>query len=370
MHSQRKLVYSDSFDQFDNLLDPAGTLSSPFTPNFQEVKITEDTSEQIAAHDDKAQPDSQTIVFRLLSTQQSKTFTLNLRDFFGSCLFIRDLKLKLSMHRDILPSVPPSRLKLLLQRQNRILQDNDLLSDVNFQDHDVVQILVKICDVTPIFDFYEDFIVSTSPRHLSVNVDVHAALTIAFGSNSAGRMIYMPSFTDPSRLPTLYSSGYRSGNTVVSNLRSGDRIDVEKKYKWTEAVYEQAVFLILVEESLDLHLESLRYSIDKGKGQYSGDKDSWQRYTAHLPVACRITTSSMLDGLPHMLTIEPAQPLLYNTQYAIILQHGIPTVPCKYPYENTLDFLSDGIGEDKVIIFRTEKFRAESDHFILSYAIR
>jgi hypothetical protein len=49
--------------------------------------------------------------------------------------------------------------------------------------------------------------------------------------------------------------------------------------------------------------------------------------------------------------------LAYNTTYAILLGNHVPTVPLRY-HPSDYDFLVEGIGEDKLFLFKTEK---ESD---------
>jgi hypothetical protein len=135
-------------------------------------------------------------------------------------------------------------------------------------------------------------------------------------------------------------------------------------------------------------------SNNNGNDESYFDNDSWQRYTRSLPIDCQIKVipSSVLS-YPVTIQLIPYSPLSYNSYYAIFLRCGIPTPPLmndlleetsieleaitlketmstgsempkkglqksdfSLPFPSSFHYYSDGIGWDKLILFKTEKY--------------
>lgn len=265
-------------------------------------------------------------------------------------LFIRDLKQKLFRNG---VGIPPSRMKILFK--NRALEDREIIGDVGFQNHDLVYLILRVTknDSSPVYVKYEDFVMSTSPKHLSINVPIDVTVTILLQADQLGRAVYTPALVDPKILPTLHSGNMLEnfGNNMKQAMRRGYR-------KWADMSVHHRIVLLRVDENLEHHFLELRYDVEeRNEGYDGGDDCSWQRYTQHPPVDCRVNIPRFSDVMPHAVKIHPIEPLLLNTNYAVLLMNNVPTVPKETTAASVMDFMLDGTTNDYLILFRTEQQR-------------
>mmetsp|Transcript_20937 Transcript_20937/g.30179 ORF Transcript_20937/g.30179 Transcript_20937/m.30179 type:complete len:676 (+) Transcript_20937:123-2150(+) len=98
----------------------------------------------------------------------------------------------------------------------------------------------------------------------------------------------------------------------------------QKVLRWTR----QRLFILELAAGLnEKSLERVRYSAAPWKGKNGsyrgGDRHSWQRYTKRLPVSGTI----QVDKSTQRVFFKPTSSLKHGTRYAVLLQHGIPSVP-------------------------------------------
>lgn len=265
-------------------------------------------------------------------------------------IFVKDLKRFLYQKHSMLH---PLRLKLIYNHQ--VLQDMTAMSELNLQENDMIEIILKTINVEPIFFTYNEFITSHYPSHLSINIPIDSKFHISFKHNLSHHQINFPSFLDYQHtLQTIYSGNMESTTSLSPGMNQSMGF-----VKWVNHRYSQKIFLLIVDEFLDTKLDRIRYDVHGvNVGYCEGDYHSWQRYTRQMPIECEITIPSMESPLPHIIEIKPCRSLLYDTPYALVLQNNIPTIPTN-THPINYDFMPSGIGEDKVIIFKTEKNRLE-----------
>jgi hypothetical protein len=225
----------------------------------------------------------------------------------------------------------------------------DIVGKLNFVDGERIEVILCLENVECFRPRYDEFISSIFPVHLSIDVSVKPTIQIEFKANNSGQILFTHALKNSSTLYTIYDGMMQNEYDNIFEL------EVRKYVKWTDIEYEQRILLLEVDDNLDLHHNDFRYDVDgMNLGYNRGDRHSWQRYTKSLPIECAIDTSSLFDDLPHVVILEPVNPLKYNTQYAILLMNNVPIVPLKYP-RHDIDFYSEGIGEDKLFMFHTEK---------------
>lgn len=286
------------------------------------------------------------VSFRLPNLETVKT------DISGlDSLYIRDLKKRLN---GLGVSIPSYKMKFIYQ--NRVIQDRELIGDVCFKPGDLVYVALSLITTDMFTPKFDDFILSSTPKHLSVNVPVNVELCITLRANIFNQAIFTNALLADCELKSLCS-----GN-MVHNLNNDMHLAQSKGYqKWIQDLEPRAkVLLLRVDEELDLRLENIRYNVDGvNTGYNKGDDDSWQRYTRSMPVPCSVLVSNFFDPLPHVVRIYPREALQPNTQYAILLQNNVPVRPTILPHYS-IDFFSESTGDDKIIMFKTEKVRGKS----------
>lgn len=261
-------------------------------------------------------------------------------------LYIRDLKQKLSQEGC---PIPASKMKLVFK--HRGIEDRELIGDVCLQDGDLVFIVLSTTHREAYYPKYDDFILITNPKHLAVNVPVDAVITVSLKMSSMNQAIYTNALMSDCPVRSL-----RSGN-MVANLLNDTTMAEDRGYRqWTKAeVAHSQVLLLQVADDLDLRLNDLRYDVSGINAGYDGgDMHSWQRYTKSMPIECTVLVSHFNDAWPHSIRVQPADPLAYNTQYALLLANNVPVVSATFPHYS-VEFFSECIGDDKLIIFKTEK---------------
>lgn len=287
------------------------------------------------------------VSFRLPSTETIKLDISGLES-----LYIRDLKKRLNGCGVGLPS---SKMKFVYG--SRVIQDRELIGDVCFKPGDVVFVVISLVASEEVSPKYDDFILSSLPKHLAVNVPTDTEIHVTLRANMFGQGI----FTDALIAVDSNVRSLNSGN-MVRNLDNDRTLAENKGYKrWIEDHQLRGkIYLLQVDEDLDMKLDNIRYNVDGiNTGYCKGDEDSWQRYTNRLPVPCNVIVSSFFDPTPHVIRIYPHEPLQPNTQYAILLQNNVPVRPLEMPHY-TIDFFSESTGDDKIIMFKTEKIKGKS----------
>lgn len=243
-----------------------------------------------------------------------------------SYLLIKDLKYLLYQQG---VGVFPRKIKLI--HKHRILGDVEDLSTLQLRPGEPICLVIRVLDDEKAWMKWDEFM-SSVPKHNAINIPIHATMRLQFHQNQIGHVVFTPCMVDFNELGTLVAQKEEIG-------------------KWMDLPLQERVLLLQVEESLELRLESVRYDMEKER---QGCADSWQRYTSLPPISCGMTVTPFYQALPHELVLTPHKPLQYNTHYAVVLLNNIPTVPWQHPV-SSWHYLSSGIGEDKVIIFRTER---------------
>lgn len=282
-----------------------------------------------------------------------------------SGLFVKDIKRRLQQVAAL--HVLPARMKFVYN--GRALKDQEIIGDIGFSTGDIIQVIIRVVEQEAIYSGYDEFIESSYPKHLAINVSIHVHIRIALKANSFGHILYTPALMDYKLLYTM-SSGFHRDELLTTNTGNlippphANRLEhrpYRTTHRWIDIHFTRRVFLLKVEDNLDLTIDQMRYNLlDITKRGYTtalngeGDLHSWQRYTKEMPIDCDLSVSPHEERLPHSITLHPLQPLEHNTTYAILLCNHVPTVPVHYPHDD-FDFLADGVGEDKLIVFKTEK---------------
>eukprot|EP01039_Chlorochromonas_danica_P009913 gene9913-10964_t len=248
-------------------------------------------------------------------------------------LLVSDLKLLL--YRQGVP-IRPDRMKLV--HQHRCLSEVESLDGTIVTEENPLYLILRVIEDQPLLVSYDDFLLSSYPKHSVINVSVNVEIRIVLQANAMDHMVFTPSLAHSSEMETLLPITNRA---------------LTVKERWTDATFYERVLLLQVDDSFEVKWENLRYDMSRRR-PIEANPDSWQRYTRHLPIPCELSIPSIVDPLPHEVRLRPCQPLHHNTHYAVLLCHNVPTIPLRGRNEDWR-FFSAGIGQDKVIIFRTEK---------------
>ena len=124
-------------------------------------------------------------------------------------------------------------------------------------------------------------------------------------------------------------------------------IDITRGFvQWTNhSVMDKLLIVEVSDPNLERTIDSVRYKWDGVNMFYSGgDPHSWQRYTRKIPISTNISVENKT------VHIAPKQTLHPDTDYAVVLLHGVPPLCAgdTSPAERT------GVHEDKLIFFRTK----------------
>lgn len=268
-------------------------------------------------------------------------------------LTVRDLKWKLFQSGF---AVDPRRIRLI---QNMLeLEDNKLLKDIALLGINIVEVVVKVVasENVRVHFKYDDFLQSVFPAHGAINVSTQVVISVEFKPNAASHVLFIPSLmsTDADIKP-LYAAD------MISHF-GGDREEAVRHgyQQWVGSdkdCVHQRMLLLEVDDTLELRLEALRYSAD-GPLNYEynqGDRCSWQRYTTQPPIPCDLRGGFAREGdAVSTVTMTPCAPLRHDTQYAVLLCNGAPTVPLALQGADLYSFLPDGMCEDRLFLFRTQ----------------
>ncbi len=344
--------------------------------------------------DDDDDDDPELVIDFILPTKDIFTFDLT------GCLhlYIKDIKYKLYMKKI---GIHPFRMNLL--NGNKIMKDNDLLSHYHLKNKQVIHVLLKVIGVPPLFFHYDEFITSMIPSisdNKSHCISILTQFELVFQPNLCNHIVNMESLINRNCLKTIFYDPDRQRQVSLLNLPEENRLFLSsnnntsmssqhpstladsfnlvttttntntspttrskatnsmlfsENKKWTNYAPETNILLLKVEETLSLHLHRILYSIeDVLAGRKEVDDDSWQRYTNVLPIDCNVIIDNNYREYPLHVKLIPYQPLEYNTCYAVFLKCGVATIPSAMDAKWSFEYLSDGIGWDKVIIYKTE----------------
>ncbi len=168
-------------------------------------------------------------------------------------------------------------------------------------------------------------------------------------------MLFIPALLNSEdKMSCLYSGNMLAhfNNSVTAAAKCG-------YVEWASGADPRAEGLLLlrVDEYLELHLGDVRYSVNSALNyDYDrGDNNSWQRYTSVCPVPCVLSSSFQKDCPTCEVVMRPCAPLARNTNYAVLLCNNVPTVPVGLQDSTPFAFMSLGVGDDRLFLFRTEK---------------
>jgi hypothetical protein len=284
------------------------------------------------------------VIVRLQLPDRTTT-TIDLAD--KQMLLVRDLK-QLLYNQNIVP-VQPHLIKLIFRRS--ALNDGQHLDDVGLGSGDKLDVVVKVTAVsTPIMQMYDDFVESMNPPSGAIDIPVDVVLQLVLKVSNIRHQLYLPALLKFSKLCTL-SSGFDSS---TFSPFSASTVNTSTT-RWSDELFEQRVLLLQLDGPPSKSLEKTRYNLaDLRANNNDGrcDLHSWQRYTHHLPIPCEINASDMGEPMPHHITVTPRRHLHHATTYALLLSNHVPTVPLRIQPQ-CLDFVVDGMGEDKLLVFTT-----------------
>ncbi len=281
------------------------------------------------------------LVELLLATQSASYF-----------LTVRDLKWKL--YETIGFNVNPCRVRLICD--NNELQDQTKLVDLKILSTVHINVVVKVigAEVNRQHFLYTSFVKSVEPSDGAINVDIRVMIVVSFVPNSAMHVLFIPALLNiDGDIKSPYSCD------MVQNFKGDAALAAQHGHRcWTSttAAVSARILLLEVDEGLDLRLETLRYNAD-GALNYEydgGDSDSWQRYTSQPPVQCQLVGDFVKEGdAVSTVTMTPFLPLKCDTQYAVLLCNGTPTIPLALQEAGLYTFLPDGVADDQLYFFRT-----------------
>mmetsp|Transcript_2224 Transcript_2224/g.3457 ORF Transcript_2224/g.3457 Transcript_2224/m.3457 type:complete len:294 (-) Transcript_2224:419-1300(-) len=238
-------------------------------------------------------------------------------------LTVTDLKYKISQTGYC--SCSPERIRIILHGNE--LSDSLSIRDVLdlIRDDDTVLIIViKMIqdEVSKYFNFmYEDFIRAISPVNGATDVSIDTSIEISVGVNLFQYILYIPSLLDDSATrddsrqliakPSGNMLQYYNGNLEEASkhgfrqwLEDSDCPDLPKVLLLEAAdnIHNSSSHTLLPQEDVTYNI----YGVNDG--YEGGDKHSWQRYTAELPVECRLSS----DFIHNLHFLNQQQPIVSN----------------------------------------------------------
>lgn len=258
-----------------------------------------------------------------------------------------DLKNQIS---EVSNGIDPRRMRLLYNYTE--LRDTDSLKGLRLESGESLQVVYKMIDVDEehMQMEYDGFIRKVSPEDGAVQVPINSSIIIQIGPNQYNHVIRTPALLNYTMLPLKFD-----GN-MLNHFKGKENLAADKGYQqWTDLTILERILLIEVDDQFDLRADSIRYYTHGINAGYCyGDYNSWQRYTKSYPVECKITVKEMDEDGYHMITMQPYQPLKYNTHYAVLLMNNVPTVPAALLDAPWTGFTMCGTNEDKLFLFKTE----------------